>query len=313
MQGKANDHMKKLIAAIAFLAVISAGALAHAGVEAFSDDSSDYHMYVSEEDGFAEQVFYGIVEGDVKSADVEWTDVYFALYDGVEVTEFNLDVTGCELLHEVGSGHAFRCFGQAFDTEVTSIQDKIGLYYFDEAYVKFEVDGVESDLILSRALWYDAAGVSHDDDDGDLVPDQFDNCLSDKNFEQDDDDGDGNGDACDACPGVEDAGVDTDMDGLDDACDPCPLIPYVEECAGSSSSSSTSSGGSSNIYGGGSDYDEEGYDFDIEEQASGLVSSGSSEGASAGCALAQSQGQVSYLGLILIGIGFLQIASIRRK
>jgi len=60
------------------------------------------------------------------------------------------------------------------------------------------------------------------DDDGDLAPDEDDNCVGLANPDQGDGDGDGVGDACDACPGVVDDQADLDGDLVGDACDNCP-------------------------------------------------------------------------------------------
>jgi hypothetical protein len=58
------------------------------------------------------------------------------------------------------------------------------------------------------------------DIDGDGVPDESDNCLSAHNPTQVDTDNDTFGDACDRCPGFDDA-VDTDGDAVPDGCDLC--------------------------------------------------------------------------------------------
>ncbi|MGD8451476.1 MAG: thrombospondin type 3 repeat-containing protein [Phycisphaerae bacterium] len=63
------------------------------------------------------------------------------------------------------------------------------------------------------------------DADGDLVPQDCDNCPDVSNNDQEDDDEDGVGNPCDNCP--DDANpsqLDTDGDGVGDACDPCPTI-----------------------------------------------------------------------------------------
>ncbi|MGD8451475.1 MAG: dockerin type I domain-containing protein [Phycisphaerae bacterium] len=78
------------------------------------------------------------------------------------------------------------------------------------------------DVDLFVAVWIGALGG---DQDGDLVPQDCDNCPDDPNAEQEDGDGDQVGDVCDNCP--DDANPsqqDTDADGLGDACDPCPTI-----------------------------------------------------------------------------------------
>lgn len=57
------------------------------------------------------------------------------------------------------------------------------------------------------------------DTDGDLVPDECDNCREIPNEDQLDTDGDGIGDACDPCPWGEN--FDSDGDGVGDGCDNC--------------------------------------------------------------------------------------------
>jgi uncharacterized membrane protein len=59
-----------------------------------------------------------------------------------------------------------------------------------------------------------------EDDDGDGVPFEADNCPADANPDQSDMDGDGVGDVCDTCPTIADPEqCDRDADGLGDACD----------------------------------------------------------------------------------------------
>lgn len=61
------------------------------------------------------------------------------------------------------------------------------------------------------------------DTDGDLIPDDCDNCPLVVNIDQTDSDRDGIGNACDNCPGVFNPGQgNADRDGLGDACDGCP-------------------------------------------------------------------------------------------
>ena len=58
------------------------------------------------------------------------------------------------------------------------------------------------------------------DEDGDNVPDKFDNCPKDKNTDQADGDGDTIGDACDNCPGLTNTDQsDANKDGVGDACE----------------------------------------------------------------------------------------------
>jgi|GEM_PF-1838624 len=59
------------------------------------------------------------------------------------------------------------------------------------------------------------------DSDSDGAFDFEDNCTSIANANQNDSDGDGFGDACDTCPGGDDA-IDSDLDGVPDDCDSCP-------------------------------------------------------------------------------------------
>ncbi len=63
------------------------------------------------------------------------------------------------------------------------------------------------------------------DDDGDGVPDAFDNCPAIANASQANGDGDALGDACDNCPSVTNQNqLDGDSDGRGDACDNCPTV-----------------------------------------------------------------------------------------
>ncbi len=59
-----------------------------------------------------------------------------------------------------------------------------------------------------------------EDMDGDCIADSVDNCVNAANPNQDDADSDGVGNACDICPGGDDAS-DADSDGIPDACDAC--------------------------------------------------------------------------------------------
>ncbi len=65
-----------------------------------------------------------------------------------------------------------------------------------------------------------APGCSGEDDDSDGWLNSCDNCKNHANADQADADGDGQGDACDACPGFDDA-ADVDGDGVPDGCDIC--------------------------------------------------------------------------------------------
>jgi hypothetical protein len=66
------------------------------------------------------------------------------------------------------------------------------------------------------------SGNGDADADLDGVFDAADNCPARSNPDQHDEDGDLAGDACDPCPQVANATLDTDGDGLADACDPRP-------------------------------------------------------------------------------------------
>ena len=59
--------------------------------------------------------------------------------------------------------------------------------------------------------------------DNDGINDDFDNCPSSANPDQNDTDSDGVGDACDNCPSIGNPDqADTDEDTIGDACDSCP-------------------------------------------------------------------------------------------
>jgi hypothetical protein len=62
--------------------------------------------------------------------------------------------------------------------------------------------------------------VAADDQDGDGVPDDADNCPLEPNADQTDTDGDDQGDACD---------LDDDNDMVDDGADNCPLVPNLDQ------------------------------------------------------------------------------------
>jgi hypothetical protein len=62
------------------------------------------------------------------------------------------------------------------------------------------------------------------DGDLDFVADPADNCPTTANGDQLNFDSDTNGDVCDACETVANAGTDTDMDGVDGACDTCTTV-----------------------------------------------------------------------------------------
>jgi hypothetical protein len=67
--------------------------------------------------------------------------------------------------------------------------------------------------------------VSSDDEDGDSVEDDADNCPLVANTDQRNHDGDPHGDACDGCPGLASSiDPDSDGDGVGDDCDPRPSI-----------------------------------------------------------------------------------------
>ena len=73
-------------------------------------------------------------------------------------------------------------------------------------------------------------GTCIDDDDGDLLCNDIDNCPVDYNPNQEDFDGDGEGDACDNCPLIfNPEQLDIDDDGFGNECDNCPSIFNPEQ------------------------------------------------------------------------------------
>lgn len=96
--------------------------------------------------------------------------------------------------------------------------------------------GVDAQLVICSAA---------DENDGDAVSCEVDNCASVANDDQADSDWDGVGDACDVCPqtydpdqmdtngdGTGDACQDTDLDGLVDSYDNCPTRPNPDQADG---------------------------------------------------------------------------------
>ena len=72
--------------------------------------------------------------------------------------------------------------------------------------------------------------ICQDDQDGDSIGNDFDNCPLICNTDQIDTDEDGYGDACDFCPEVPSVfNLDTDYDGLGDACDNCPFVANPDQ------------------------------------------------------------------------------------
>ena len=66
--------------------------------------------------------------------------------------------------------------------------------------------------------------TSPNDQDGDLIGDEFDNCPSNANSDQSDKDSDGIGDECDATPNG-----DSDSDGIDNDSDNCPNTDNADQ------------------------------------------------------------------------------------
>ena len=77
---------------------------------------------------------------------------------------------------------------------------------------------------------FDTTGCTIDDDDGDGVDDEDDNCPAVSNTDQSDIDGDSFGDACDNCPNESNRNqVDVDDDGIGNACDNCLMVPNPDQ------------------------------------------------------------------------------------
>ncbi len=73
-------------------------------------------------------------------------------------------------------------------------------------------------------------GFSGCDGDGDLIPEESDNCLLVYNPAQTDGDSDGRGDACDNCPSVSNASqTNSDGDAFGNACDNCPTVTNASQ------------------------------------------------------------------------------------
>lgn len=69
-----------------------------------------------------------------------------------------------------------------------------------------------------------------DDNDGDLIPDLWDNCPNDVNPDQSDNDTDNTGDVCDNCPSIPNPDqLDSDIDTVGDICDNCPSIANPDQ------------------------------------------------------------------------------------
>ncbi|MHC4442009.1 MAG: CotH kinase family protein [Planctomycetota bacterium] len=74
-------------------------------------------------------------------------------------------------------------------------------------------------------VWVDDVIITKEisDADGDLVPDEIDNCPNDSNPGQENSDADSHGDVCDNCPNDDNEDqADGDTDGVGDVCDNCP-------------------------------------------------------------------------------------------
>ncbi len=93
--------------------------------------------------------------------------------------------------------------------------------------------GYVDSVALLTARTGDGVGPAFlaDDDDGDGVKNDVDNCTLNANLDQADGDGDGVGDLCDNCPTTvnpprpgRSSQYDDDMDGIGDACDNCPAV-----------------------------------------------------------------------------------------
>lgn len=82
-------------------------------------------------------------------------------------------------------------------------------------------DGVIVDMAIDMAI--DVPPPANDND-GDTILDEVDNCPLVANTDQHDEDGDDRGDACDPCPQFAADDADGDGDGIGDACDPRPTM-----------------------------------------------------------------------------------------
>ena len=85
-----------------------------------------------------------------------------------------------------------------------------------------------SENLGDAELFIRQCGCQMTDDDGDCVPNVYDNCVSIYNQNQLDTDGDLVGDLCDNCPSKPNTSqVDSDGDLVGDLCDNCPYISNV--------------------------------------------------------------------------------------
>ncbi|WP_372920003.1 hypothetical protein [Salegentibacter sp.] len=89
----------------------------------------------------------------------------------------------------------------------------------NEIEAKFDGD----DNVDYEHIRFNCGDTPIDDDDGDGIPNDDDNCPNDYNPDQLNSDEDSFGDVCDNCPFVDNEDqADSDEDGVGDACDVCP-------------------------------------------------------------------------------------------